>query len=370
MALAVLFAMAASAVEGGTADAPGAKSLTDKAIYEQIGGKWLIEDHRMRCASVDREKPGARALAITGENIGPTHQATSVTFPPNCASGQAGLVFGFTAVSYHMYVYDIGDQAEKLCRVDRATGQAVVLWQAKKTLVANIAYDMKLEAKRRSLPGLGYTFEEGYPTGKVGLVSSAQDAAFGYLKVWDAGAWVNTAGRWMNFSDDTTMVNFEGKGRLRLGGTFEHAPILAQNLRTDAFRVEFEVRRDTEAPASFCFAFNAKDQDEYDFVRIHHDAGKTAPGGFRFVDGRAADAVAGRAGGKLPACGPKDALWVRVELNAESVLTVRAAATKEGLNAAAPCYASERFKRSGGFLGFAGGGGHIYIGSFSVTTLN
>jgi hypothetical protein len=94
----------------------------------------------------------------------------------------------------------------------------------------------------------------------------------------------------MNFTDNSTSSYFACSDRATLGGAFPDNPMLLRNVRLDKFQATFSVRR-TGSPGPFNFVFNAKDEDQYNYITVYHTDQSAYPSGGSFVDGHVATSV-------------------------------------------------------------------------------
>ena len=143
-------------------------------------------------------------------------------------------------------------------------------------------------------------------------------------------------------------------------------PKLLRNVRLDEFQATFSFARYDSNQTYMYFAFNAKDQNHYNRVLIYHYNTPTAPKGYEVIDGGVQSAVdyttRDATGGRVPALGPSDILWVRVECEYNVVkiwCKANGDASSGWPEAGDYCFRSSDFDTDGGMLGFFSGSGYV-----------
>ena len=318
-----------------------------------------------------------RALVVTGEDIGPNQAAVQIKFPAGTSTGYAGVVFGYQSENdYWMVVFDIGAQQRYLYHVVNGD-KGAALDSVSTTLAADTDYWVYPRLDRRAEQLFAYGIAGGAPSGKVGLVTSVADVEFDQFRVPADEVVTDLAGRWdNNSSHNSDVVNYLGADRLHLTGSWNayYRPKLLRGVRAgDRFRVTFNAIKANSSNRNLWFVFNAKDNDDYDFIDINlreSSSTQKAPAGYTVDDGQTRAWVTGtRTNTSMPYVDKDQLVWVRVEADGTNVTVKAAQQTNEpsDWSAVATCFTSANFDLDGGRLGFTVGT-WIYVDDVTVET--
>lgn len=167
---------------------------------------------------IDSQQEGeARAFVITGEDIGLVPMRLRFSFPSGISTGYIGMIFGYkSANDYWMYVGDLAADKNRLYHVVDGSKDSV-LAEAVRGYSAGSSYSLYTRsAKRGSLEanGVHHTFTDGWPSGKVGLVTNVTNAMCNQIYADDYAQASDMGGRWAGHSSGSY---FHGTDRLALG---------------------------------------------------------------------------------------------------------------------------------------------------------
>ncbi len=238
---------------------------------------------------------------------------------------------------------------------------------------------LELFCKRGSFfSGTAVAFADGFPSGRIGVYSSVAPMRFDSVRLYDPSAFMDLLGRWSGYAKNesgssTSTINAVDSSQtpdylLRLS-VDQRLPVLLKGLRYTRFQATFSVKRlnSTDTNSSVGLVFNATDQDDFDKVRILHQAGVGMPTGWSIDNGGVQALVASTSTDATKVVHPAgtDKLWVRVT-NDGTTLSVFEAASQSGLDTAVACYTSANFNNTGGMIGFSPESGGGYVGDVSV----
>ncbi len=272
----------------------------------------------------------ARAFVVTGEEIGTNQLKTEIEFPTD--SGYAGIIFGYQSPNdYWMIVLDATNDKKRLYEV--TNGTKTLRAEEAKTIVAGPSYTLSYDPMRgcHSLPN--YTFTNGYPSGKVGLVSSAANVEFDYFYCLDNANNADMLGRWCNNTNSNNVTYDATYGdRLYLSNDWDTFlnPKLLRNVRLDKFQATFSLRRASATNTMFKFVFSAKDQNSYNTIYLYHYDSRIAPFAMEVVDGGPLGFVGIGSTTNMPDLTSSETLWVRVQNDGTNV-TLKLSDVGEGI---------------------------------------
>ena len=148
---------------------------------------------------------GQRPRRASFPGIAPTQLKTRLKFSDTPSVGEyAGIVFGFNSlIDYRMLILKVvdGQNNDKL-ELYHVTESSKTL-EGSKDLGFDLAsatyYQVYGHAMRGCLQRFSTDcFSDGYPSGKVGLVSNSADVDFDYIGMPDDALHADTLGRWWN----------------------------------------------------------------------------------------------------------------------------------------------------------------------------
>ncbi|MHC4717517.1 MAG: RHS repeat-associated core domain-containing protein, partial [Planctomycetota bacterium] len=243
-------------------------------------------------------------------------------------------------------------------------GSKTLIEEVSQTVNAGTEYVLIHWARRRALPSVGKLLADGYPWGKVGLVTNADETSFDYVYAADDALNADMLGRWLNNTHNSNVQS----NTLYTATSWDAAynPKLLRNVRLGRFEATFSFKRNGQPERYVDFILNAGERDEYNRLRIYHKntANKTAPERVRIVDGGLTESVAGTGtASNMPDLTYSNTLWARVAHDGTNV-TVKClqddvdAPTEQEWSAASLCYSTTNLG-SGGHIGFGAGDGYV-----------
>ncbi len=193
--------------------------------------------------------------------------------------------------------------------------------------------------------------------------------------------WISL-GRWSGYAKNesgssTSTVNAVDSSQtpdylLRLS-VDQRLPVLLKGLRYARFQATFSVKRlnSTDTNSSVGLVFNATDQDDFDKVRIYHQAAGGLPTGWSINNGGVQATVASNSTDVTKVVHPAGTDKQRVRVtNDGTTLSVFEATSESGLDTVQTngqtCYTSQNFNNTGGMIGFSPESGGGYVGDVSV----
>ena len=338
-----------------------------------------------------------RAGVLSGKKVGPVDVTVDVKLASGASVGDyAGIVFGFKShLDYWMFVAQrtATDRAKlrlfhvELDGTDIKPTQIAVGTAA--ALDLDGGFTLTMTSRRTSVMAnaddgtntpitLEYEYnsdDESFPAGQFGLAVAGNDVGtypveFDDLHVADANRMTDLDGRWWTGSTGTYFR----------GGTDDDLvvdgpkPILLRNVRlNEKFRARFKLTRPDAAESSVDFIYNARDLDNFRYVRVFHGASATDPAGYVVSNGGVDTADGGSAdnNGQVDRANAGDPLYVIVEYDADATgpahkFVVRCSGTSfTAAETATPWYyADPALDLSGGMFGFAGG--PIYVDEVTI----
>ncbi len=330
-------------------------------VYQVTGGDLKVTTITEETGVND---PGACAVLLKGEAIGPLRSSFRIVFPTSAISGdQAGIVFGYTSPgNYWIYVAEFGTNQVKLIQVvegEKQTEQAV---QGVSTITAGVMKQYFLSSKRNSANiewSTDFEFTDGFPAGKYGVWTNCEDVEFELVSFSKSAPATELAGHWLNLGSWVVVDAGSGDDRLQITSTVPNTtePLLLDGVRADRFEATFKMNRTTTSDTIGCFVFGASDYDDYLSIRITHSAtGGVAPIVHKVVDGHNKTLVTADSTypANVPARQQSEDLWVRITSDG-STLTIRCS-TDEDFDNDNDCYttstANVDLTRPGGMFGF------------------
>ncbi|MEM1109806.1 MAG: RHS repeat-associated core domain-containing protein, partial [Planctomycetota bacterium] len=292
-----------------------------------------------------------------------------------------GLVFGYRDAAnfwFHGVSYDPANSQGKREIVRFTNGSpTVVVSSYRSNIVPGSTHNMHFGSLQNyaQIAGLGYTFPEGFPGGRVGLYSNTAGAEFPYAWLYPNDHGRPLAGRWDRYEPDA-VPNYGIK--VTNTDLRRHRPTLLVGPRVGAwgepFRATFSMTRSgaSRNHDRLRFLFGVEDEGIYNEIQIAHKSGSAiAPSGSR----RGGPAVTGtQTAANMPTpANPGDRLWVRVESDGTTV-TVKAAIDNNGAPSEAiwsgtgVSYESPNFILTGGKVGFRAAYGTAYVRTFKLET--
>jgi RHS repeat-associated protein len=257
--------------------------------------------------------PEARATVIWGGSMGPTLCGANVTFPSGATTGQAGWIYGYKSISdYWVRLYDIGSQT--MCVYQVENGTKTLISSSSTTVSTGTAYPLHAASTRgESLYPWGVSYDDGCPSGKVGVFSNITGVKFDSPNVQDAipatpllGRWDSHGGLAVNASNNSLAAFSDADWNLR--------PTYVKNLRLQQFQATFSMTRLISGSfAQVGFVFNGKDRDDYDFILLFADDTADTPYGYQIINGQQSTILLGSTGS--PTCGMTDVMWSRVQFD-------------------------------------------------------
>jgi len=118
------------------------------------------------------------------------------------------------------------------------------------------------------------------------------------------------------------------------------------------------------------FVFNATDQDDYDYLKLHH--AKTSPRGREVDDGKAdINVSADRWDPNMPSVSANDILWYRVTCDGTTVKVRAIVDNSDEPNStewsnASDCFSSSELDIAGGMIGFVANNAAVSVDNLSV----
>ncbi len=324
------------------------------------------------------------AIALLGEAIGPNSPRVELELTNgSIANGEyAGFVFGYQSssdywmivaevvsgnVEYRLYYYDGTSKTQHGNSLDQGA------------LSTSTTYNLYGLLDYQSAQRFGYAFTDGFPSGKVGLISTDSSIEFERFDVADNALVAQTTGRWINTNPNAVIVNNSGTsadGQLKLPGdwTGYYQPILLKGLYGDNVEMIFRVYKTTTSDRSFGVVLNARNGDDYNAVTCHLTTAGQDPDGNVIRKGALRAAVTDSAAGTFPGAGANDVVWIRVARDGAD-LTVKALNqdTKPSdatWNSTTACYigsygGGSRFNDVTGLVGFLADS-EVYVDDLTV----
>ncbi len=329
------------------------------------------------------DDPGACAVLLKGEAVGPFRAKFSVAFPTGATTGQAGLVIGYDEDNpgdYWIYVADIGAQQIQLIKIKDGVKQSPALATYNKTITAGTSNPntIFLGSKRNTTNttyGTDFEFEDGFPSGKIGLWTDKQYVEFGYVEFYKDAPATELAGHWLNPGFGKVYDAGSGDGRLRIQSTVPSTldPILLDGIRAQKFQATFCMRRvsDPVSHTNAWFVFNASSTDEYFAVHLSHNNTKTLPVVCEVTDGGTRSLVSSTYtdATSMPTLSQYDELWVRVKSDG-TTLSIKCN-TSNNFTGVGDCYRTTGtidLTRPGGLFGFMSASYSVDIDDLTIET--
>ncbi|MEM1109973.1 MAG: RHS repeat-associated core domain-containing protein, partial [Planctomycetota bacterium] len=293
-----------------------------------------------------------------------------------------GLVFGYRDAAnfwFHGVSYDPANSQGKREIVRFTNGSPTVVASSyRSNIVPGSTHNMHFGSLQNyaQIAGLGYTFPEGFPGGRVGLYSDTAGAEFSYASFYPNDHGRPLAGRWDRYEPDAVPTY-----GIKVTNTDlrRHRPTLLAGPRVGAwgepFRATFSMTRSgaSRNHDRLYFLFGVEDEGIYNQISVAHKSGSAiAPSGSRRGDGSTVTGTQTAANMPTPA-NPNDLLWVRVESDGTTV-TVKAAIDNNGEPSEATwsgtgvSYQSPNFILTGGQVGFRATYGTAYVRSLKLET--
>ncbi len=312
-------------------DGFGSASSASDYSYHQTQAPHMNISGGNAMLNVDESKDHAIAI-VNGGAIGPNQLLARIKIPTTTSggpgtSGFAGLVFGYKSDNdYWIDVaeYDSGSSSWKQRVYHVVNGTKTLKMEAGLSFSSSdtVSYSYWHYADRHGLHDYAQNFENGYPSGRVGIVSNHDAIEFAYFQNYDDAIHTDTLGRIINFGANASAHAIEervaGDGELYLKSSWSshYQPRLFKGLESKRFDVTFRVRRSGSANRYAYFAFNATDQGDYDEIKLPLMAsGASLPSALEFINGRVGNAPP--SGGQstpqaMPTVSSSEYLWCRI----------------------------------------------------------
>jgi len=337
--------------------------------------------------SVDGQtESNARAIFLWGGEFGPIANDTKFKFDNAITTTtRAGVVFGYQdAHNYWIsaYKYVPGGQSKReICQV--VNGVLTVKTSMNITINPGSVTGVHMGSTRRSMQeaGMGYTFDDGYPSGRVGIYTESALVTFDRSTIWPHDKPSDLAGRWDRYSSSDTQ---SGSLVLINSDTRRYYPSLLRGARHEAdkpWRATFRFRRSgaSRNRDGLRFLFNATDWDTYCSVGLYHQSGSAwSVGGTQRVKSKGTSVSGTWTSGNMAlASNQNDDLWVRFEYTpGNNKLTMKTVVDNTGepndstWGGTVIAYESTNFTMTGGRVGFRATYGTAYVKEFKLETDN